>query len=225
MKSIGNPHEHVDERIRTGKPLSRVIVEAVGAKLLDEAHLYWQEKSEGGKKVRSHNKYNHRLSRKGYAGLMDEISQQTGMNEEDIDRSLLWKKAREKKTGGYAQNVQTVVDKIEELQNSENHGEGASCQIWEDNEDFKDKPVEELLDNSCFLAVDVASNIVAKGTITKYGVSDETIEVMMDMCVKGEALLPIPLEEEFILKVKDAVGYILSWPRHLVIRCSDLVPV
>ncbi|KAI3797623.1 hypothetical protein L1987_32883 [Smallanthus sonchifolius] len=24
------------------------------------------------------------------------------------------------------------------------------------------------------------------------------------------------------MKVKDAVGHILSWPRHLVIRCSDL---
>ncbi|XP_038996619.1 uncharacterized protein LOC120121300 [Hibiscus syriacus] len=40
MKSIGNPHERVDERIRTGKPLSRGTVEGVDAKLLDEAHLY-----------------------------------------------------------------------------------------------------------------------------------------------------------------------------------------
>ncbi|KAE8661890.1 hypothetical protein F3Y22_tig00113722pilonHSYRG00260 [Hibiscus syriacus] len=40
MKSIGNPHERVDERIRTGKPLSRGTIKVVDAKLLDEAHLY-----------------------------------------------------------------------------------------------------------------------------------------------------------------------------------------
>ncbi|KAI3773956.1 hypothetical protein L1987_48495 [Smallanthus sonchifolius] len=44
---------------------------------------------------------------------------------------------------------------------------------------------------------------------------------MMEICVQGKALLQIPLEEEFIVKVKDVVGHILSWPRHLVIRCSD----
>ncbi|KAJ0735616.1 hypothetical protein HanPI659440_Chr11g0434111 [Helianthus annuus] len=34
----------------------------------------------------------------------------------------------------------------------------------------------------------------------------------------------IPDEEpvEFIIEVGDAVGHVLSWPRHLVIRCSDL---
>lgn len=49
------------------------------------------------------------------------------------------------------------------------------------------------------------------------------MDVLMQICLQGEALLPIPIEEEFIDKVKDAVGFILSWPRHLVIRCSDLV--
>lgn len=34
------------------------------------------------------------------------------MKEEEIDRTLLWKKARELKTGGYAPNVQPVVDRI-----------------------------------------------------------------------------------------------------------------
>ncbi|CAH1427965.1 unnamed protein product [Lactuca virosa] len=45
---------------------------------------------------------------------------------------------------------------------------------------------------------------------------------MIEIPLQGDALLLIPLEEEFILKVKDALGHILSWPRHLVIRCSDL---
>ncbi|KAK9070469.1 hypothetical protein SSX86_010871 [Deinandra increscens subsp. villosa] len=38
--SIGNPHERVDERIRTGKPLSGATIDVVDTKLLDEAHLY-----------------------------------------------------------------------------------------------------------------------------------------------------------------------------------------
>jgi hypothetical protein len=46
---------------------------------------------------------------------------------------------------------------------------------------------------------------------------------MMEICLQGEALLPFPLEDEFIEKVKDAVGYIVRWPKHLVIQCSDLV--
>lgn len=40
MKSISNPHQRVDDRIRTGMPLSGAAIEAVDAKVLDEAHLY-----------------------------------------------------------------------------------------------------------------------------------------------------------------------------------------
>ncbi|CAL2234804.1 unnamed protein product [Prunus armeniaca] len=41
--------------------------------------------------------YNHRLSRKGYVGLEDQLEET--MPSEEIDRSLLWKKAREDKQG------------------------------------------------------------------------------------------------------------------------------
>ncbi|MFS8019931.1 hypothetical protein Hanom_Chr15g01409541 [Helianthus anomalus] len=78
--------------------------------------------------------------------------------------------------------------------------------------------------SSCFLTVDFSSNTVAKETIlmdTYEG--EETIEVMMEVALQGETLLPIPHKEEYIEKVKEAVGHILSWPRHLVIRCSDMV--
>lgn len=51
----------------------------------------------------------------------------------------------------------------------------------------------------------------------------ENAEVMMDIALQGQAKLPIPIEDEFIVHVSDAVGHILSWPRHLVIRCSELV--
>ncbi|CAL9020687.1 unnamed protein product [Prunus brigantina] len=42
-------------------------------------------------------KYNHRLSRKGYVGLEDQLEET--IPGEEIDRSLLWKKAREDKQG------------------------------------------------------------------------------------------------------------------------------
>ncbi|KAI3829424.1 hypothetical protein L1987_03548 [Smallanthus sonchifolius] len=209
----------------------------------------WQyvlDKSKKSKNVRANNKYNHRLSRKGYAGLTADMMQETGKTEEEIDRATLWKKARELKTRGFDSNVQEIVDKIyldtekkklderfnkleEEVEKLKrgvtNVFEAASCQMWGYEDDLEDKPHEESLDNSCYLAVDVASNIVAKGAIMKYSDSGENIEVMMEICVQGEAFLPIPLEEELIMKVKDAVGHILSWPRHLVIRCSDLEKV
>ncbi|KAK9056189.1 hypothetical protein SSX86_027278 [Deinandra increscens subsp. villosa] len=184
-------------------------------------------------------------------------------------KNICWKRARELKKGGFDQNVENIVDKVEELQKTKknvedphqysllpktaksyldnekkkmdqrlikvedelqrlkrgiynNVSEGAGCQMWGD-EDVEDKaPEEGPLDNSCYLAVDVPSNIVAKGTVLNYSVSGENVEVMMELCVQGEALLPIPLKEEFIEKVKDALGCILSWPRHLVIRCSYL---
>ncbi|CAI9291110.1 unnamed protein product [Lactuca saligna] len=77
-------------------------------------------------------------------------------------------------------------------------------------------------DKSCLLVVEFAANVVAKGTIMKYCASDENIEVMMETILQGKALIPIPLEEEFIVMVKDALRHILYWPRHLVIRYSDL---
>ncbi|KAE8692580.1 hypothetical protein F3Y22_tig00110831pilonHSYRG00032 [Hibiscus syriacus] len=190
-------------------------------------------------------RYNHWLSRKGYAGLTLEIVCETGKEEDEIDRALLWKKARQMKKGGYDPNVQIVVDKMEEMQKSETLGEvscgtndmltqalkyldgekkkfekrfnqiegtieklqkgmnhaseGASFQGW-GKADFEDNPPEELL-------------------------VSENIEVMMEMSVQGDSLLSFPLDEEFIYKVKEAVGFIVKWPRHLVIRCSDLEKV
>ncbi|KAE8732403.1 hypothetical protein F3Y22_tig00002193pilonHSYRG00046 [Hibiscus syriacus] len=85
---------------------------------------------------------------------------------------------------------------IEKLQKGMNHtSEGASFQGW-DKADFEDNPSEELLDTSCYLAIDIASNIVAKGTIVKHNnLSGENIEVIMEMSVQGDALLLFPLDE------------------------------
>ncbi|CAH1421535.1 unnamed protein product [Lactuca virosa] len=203
--------------------------------------------------------------------------QETGKTKEEIDRTLLWKKARELKTGGYESDVKMIVDKIDELQKSGSFGEvtcgthevltkalgtqeqrgrvrgmgkfitpqqyfylpknvkyyleienervdkrinkldddleklkrdvlnvseAASCQVGGVIEDVEKEPRDESLDNSCLLAVEFVANVVAKGTIMKYSASDENIEVMMETILQGEALIPIPLEEEFIVKGK-----------------------
>ncbi|CAI9261130.1 unnamed protein product [Lactuca saligna] len=214
-----------------------------------------EEKTTKDKNTRAHHKYKHCLSRKGYARLINDIMQETGKTEEEIDRLLLWKKARELKIGGYESDVKMIADKIDELHKSGsfrevtyathdvltealgtqeqrgrnervdkrinkleddleklkrgvlNVSEAPSCQVGGIIEDVEKEPRDESLDNSCLLAVKFAANVVAKRTIIKYS---------------ALALIPIPFEEEFIVKVKDALGHILSWPRHLVIRCSDL---
>nr|KAJ0213510.1 hypothetical protein LSAT_V11C400187020 [Lactuca sativa] len=257
----------------------------------------WEEKSTKAKNTCAHLKYNHRLSRKGYPRLINDIMQESSKTEEEIDRTLLLKKARELKTGGYGSDVKMIVGKIDELQKSGifgevtcgthdvltealgpqeqcglvrgmgkcrtpqqyfylpnnvkyyleienervdkrinkleddleklkrgafNVSEAASCQVGGIMEDVEKEPRDESLDNSYLRAVEFVANVAVKGTIVKYSASDENIEVMMETILQGEALIPIPLEEEFIVKVKDALGHILSWPRHLVIRCSDL---
>ncbi|KAK9053572.1 hypothetical protein SSX86_024646 [Deinandra increscens subsp. villosa] len=266
----------------------------------------WEEKSKKAKNTRAMNKYNHRLSRKGYSGLIKEIIKETGKDEEEIDRTTCWKKARELKSGGYDPNVKQIVEKIEKLEkqnicddvscgtedvltqalgNEEQRGhvrgmgkyvsqqqyfhlpktikgyldkekkkmnrrlskveddlermkragtlcatpasEGASCQIGNDDDEALEEGEEHeegaIHDKSCYLAVDVPSNIVAKGSVLNSNDLGENIDVNLETSLQGEALIPFLIEDEFIEKVKDVVGYILSWPRHLVIQFTDLV--
>ncbi|CAH1453970.1 unnamed protein product [Lactuca virosa] len=277
--------------------VARTIVPITYESWLEGLRQYVLEKSTKAKNTRAHHNYNHRLSRKGYVGLINDILQETGKTEQEIDRKLLWKKVRELKTGGYESDVNKIVDKIDELQKSGSFGkvtcgthdvltealgtqeqrgcvrgmgkfitpqqyfylpknvkfyleienervdkrinkleddletlkrgvlnvsEAASCQVGGVIEVVEKEPLDESLDNSCLLAIEFALNVVAKGTIMKYSASDENIEVMMETILQGEDSIPIPLEEEFIVKVKDGLGHILSWPRHLVIQCTDL---
>jgi hypothetical protein len=52
---------------------------------------------------------------------------------------------------------------------------------------------------------------------------DGHVEVRVDTCVKGEAALPVPVPEEFVEVVNDALGWILRWPKDLVISCTGSV--
>ncbi|KAA0032239.1 putative serine/threonine-protein kinase nek2 [Cucumis melo var. makuwa] len=71
----------------------------------------FQEKRKLQQDRRSKNKYNHRISRKGYANLKEEMKE--GSNEVYVDRAKMWKKARVNKQGQYDNDdIQQVVHKI-----------------------------------------------------------------------------------------------------------------
>ncbi|PWA39178.1 ulp1 protease family, C-terminal catalytic domain-containing protein [Artemisia annua] len=106
---------------------------------------------------------------------------------------------------------------------STNASEGGSNSPTLSDEDEPPNVPTERNDKSCYLAVDDPSNIVAKGTIVKHTGSDGNIEVTVDTSVQPEALIPNPIPEEFVETVKNAIGYMLSWPSHLVIPCSGLL--
>ncbi|CAL8161838.1 unnamed protein product [Prunus armeniaca] len=66
-------------------------------------------------KIREKLEYNHRLSRKGYAGLEDQLEET--MPRVEIDRSTLWKKARQDKDGNIPDpKVAEKAKLIDELQ-------------------------------------------------------------------------------------------------------------
>ncbi|KAL6340566.1 hypothetical protein AAG906_010474 [Vitis piasezkii] len=66
---------------------------------------------EAQKERRKKHIYNHHLSRKGYAGLEEEMMVASGLTK-TIDRSILWKKAREKKDGTFDEVPIPVIEKI-----------------------------------------------------------------------------------------------------------------
>ncbi|VVA36798.1 PREDICTED: transposon CACTA, partial [Prunus dulcis] len=71
--------------------------------------------------IREKLKYNHRLSRKGYAGLEDQLKET--MPGVEIDRSTLWKRARQDKHGNIPNpKVAEKAKLIDELQNQVSEG-------------------------------------------------------------------------------------------------------
>ncbi|TYK27216.1 transposase [Cucumis melo var. makuwa] len=64
---------------------------------------------------RKKNKYNHRLLRKGYANLREELKN-IPSEESELNRASMWKKARVDKKGQYDnEDVQEVVNRIDEI--------------------------------------------------------------------------------------------------------------
>ncbi|XP_075480574.1 uncharacterized protein LOC142521230 [Primulina tabacum] len=78
-----------------------------------------------------HCKYHHRMSRKGYIGLEAEHREKNVIAEDaEVDRSVLWRKAREDKSGVIT-NVETleVAEKIDDLLEKKLKGEFKSSEM------------------------------------------------------------------------------------------------
>lgn len=73
---------------------------------------------------RSKHKLVHRLSRKGYVGLADEMKKNGHISSiEEVDRSLLWKMARQNNKGEYVNEaVKEKAEKIDELKKQVEEG-------------------------------------------------------------------------------------------------------
>ncbi|KAI3881709.1 hypothetical protein MKW92_031977 [Papaver armeniacum] len=73
---------------------------------------------------RKKNLYPHRLSRKGYADLMEQLKKKKGeLSSDGLDRSILWKKAREDKNGNIPHDAtKEKVEKIDKLTEQVNEG-------------------------------------------------------------------------------------------------------
>ncbi|XP_042460684.1 uncharacterized protein LOC122044224 [Zingiber officinale] len=85
----------------------------------------WEVIHEKQKERTMHCKYHHRMSRKGYIGLEAEMRENNIIAEdEEVDRSVLWRKAREDKSGNIT-NVETseVAGKIDDLLEKKEKGE------------------------------------------------------------------------------------------------------
>ncbi|XP_059590774.1 uncharacterized protein LOC100261851 isoform X3 [Vitis vinifera] len=86
----------------------------------------FKEYREIQKERRKRNIYNHHLSRKGYAGLEEEMMVASGSTE-TIDRSILWKKARKKKDDTFDEVARPVIEKIDKLlKESQENGRSVS---------------------------------------------------------------------------------------------------
>ncbi|XP_038716910.1 uncharacterized protein LOC120010250 [Tripterygium wilfordii] len=75
-------------------------------------YVLLQRVSSTNKGKRALYKFNHRLSRRGYVGLMKDVCSETGASEDLVDRSELWKRARRMKNGGYDPETADIINKI-----------------------------------------------------------------------------------------------------------------
>ncbi|CAL2228595.1 unnamed protein product [Prunus armeniaca] len=108
------PFINEKEKLRQPSELYKFIEKAdwdafVASRLSEQFESVHAEQAQRREKC----EYNHRLSRKGYVGLEDDLEE--SMSRVEIDRSTLWKKAREDKHSN-------IPDPKDELQKQVNEG-------------------------------------------------------------------------------------------------------
>ncbi|KAL6312401.1 hypothetical protein AAG906_020013 [Vitis piasezkii] len=190
--------------------------------------------------------YIHRVSRKGYAGLQEELMQKTG-SRKPIDRWVLWKLARLKK-GEYDDVTRPVAEKIDELAKAVEEGK-ITCVGQKDILTLalgtsehpgqlkkKKKPShptqvssknirkqllehEEIRGKTHYSAH--VENLSQKGlkSFSTNSISIDGIDILVVILypLQPNALLPFPLSEN-ISTIREGVGYEVLWPVAFVIN-------
>ncbi|KAL6272264.1 hypothetical protein ACE6H2_022956 [Prunus campanulata] len=111
------PFAHDKEKLKETPALYKFIEKSqwdafVASRLTPDFEAKHAEQKERREKL----EYNHRLSRKGYVGLEDHLIE-TMPDVEEIDRAVIWKKAREDKTGNIPDPKVAEKAKIIDLSN------------------------------------------------------------------------------------------------------------
>ncbi|XP_024046598.1 uncharacterized protein LOC112100952 [Citrus clementina] len=92
------------------RPLGGANIKVVDDPLLAQAHRC-VEKHKKAKDKRAKNVYNHRLGHTGYGGMLYRKKKESGVSEQEIDRSEAWLMARADRDGKYS-DVMPIVEKI-----------------------------------------------------------------------------------------------------------------
>ncbi|RVW26948.1 hypothetical protein CK203_098792 [Vitis vinifera] len=174
-----------------------------GAFLVDENSKYniissiglaleFQVKSKKGKERRAKYVYIHRVSRKGYAGLQEELMQKTG-SRKPIDRWVLWKLARLKK-GEYDDVTRPVAEKIAVEEGK------ITCVGQKD-----------------ILTLALGTSEHLDGLEEKISIDGTDILVVILYPLQPNALLRFPLSEN-ISTIRKGVGYEVLWHVAFVIN-------
>ncbi|KAK1550803.1 hypothetical protein Q3G72_025108 [Acer saccharum] len=107
---------------RTTIPITYDDWRCVPRHIKDKLWEYVKKTRKEQQKKRKKNKYDHRLSRKGYVGLIEELKKNPKYKGKSLDRSLLWRLARQDKNEKFDSDTQSVVDKIDQLMQQYDEG-------------------------------------------------------------------------------------------------------
>ncbi|RVW13108.1 hypothetical protein CK203_108685 [Vitis vinifera] len=186
--------------------------------------------------------YNHHPSRKGYAGLEEEMMVASGLIE-TIDQSILWKKVREKKDGTFDEVAIPVIEKIDKLlKEFDENGRsvngsnnilvealgtpeysGFIATSQEEQRRFQAEVLAKLSQvgvvtphsdvRKCELAMGIKENKVGGRTIILE--CGPNYLVVADVPYDASAPLPIPIPGQ-TTTVGATIGYQVLWLAHLV---------
>ncbi|KAL4033002.1 hypothetical protein IC575_006086 [Cucumis melo] len=183
--------------------------------------------SNKGRERRKNNKYNHRMSRKGYANLTKEMKASTS-NGELIDRALVWKKAQTTKDGEIPDiDTKEVANKLvgKEEDYAEERARMAARILELEAELMKHKRVLEVAtkeetDESKIKSQMASKSIDTSDDANDHDAKEENRQVLEDLTIEdltiekqdkvGEENKYVCASIETLTKVKDGTSYRLS---------------